>query len=128
MERTRRNLTIQRKLATQEYRGKSPHVKGLKLLEDLDIFKKEAADAVSLSSRSINRAIRAKTEGRDLGRNGKPPIFSQEDTDELLRLLYLLRESTPLTMKIVQEQVRMMNYINLMSNFSIIDAQILDQS
>ena len=75
MERTRRNLTIQRKLVTQEYRGKSPHVKDLKLHEHLDIFKKEAADAVSLSSRSINRAIRAKTEGRDLGRNGKPPIF-----------------------------------------------------
>ena len=50
--------------------------------------------------------------------------YLEEDTDELLRLLYLLRESTPL----VQEQVRKMNYINLMPNFSVIDAQILDQS
>ncbi len=61
------------------------------LLDDLDIYKVEAAEAVSLSSRSINRAFRADQEGRDLGRNGKPPIFTQEDINELLRRLYHLK-------------------------------------
>ena len=105
MLRSGTNLTFRRKLTSQEYRGKTPHAQGVMLLEEFDITKTEAAEAVRLTSQSMNRALRAKEEGRDLGRKGKPPIFNQDDVDKLLMRLYDLRETTPLTMKILREQV-----------------------
>ena len=76
MERSERNLPIKRLIATSDCRGKSPHVKKLILLEDLSIYKTEAAEAVSLSRKSIHRALQAKEEGRGLGRNRTPSIFN----------------------------------------------------
>jgi hypothetical protein len=105
MQRSRTNTAITRKLATQEYRNKSPHTKSLMLLEDLDIPITEVSKAVKIDRRSINRAKRAKEEGRELGKNGRPPIFNKEDNDELLRRLYDLRETTTLTKQILKTEV-----------------------
>ena len=105
MLRSGTNLTLRRKLTTQGYRRKTPQYQGVMLLEEFNITKTEAAEAVRLTSQSMNRALRAKEEGRDLGRNGKPPIFNQDDVDKLLMRLYDLRDITLLTMKILREQV-----------------------
>lgn len=97
MPRSSKNTAIHRKLVTQNYRGEFSHMKGLMLLEELDIFITEAAEAVSLSHTLIYRAIRTREEERELGINGRFQIFNKEDSEELLRPLYTLRETTPLT-------------------------------
>lgn len=105
MERSNQKTTIHRKLVTQEYLGKSPHMKSLMLIEEMDILITTAAYAVSLGRSSIYRAIRAKEEGRELGINGRPPIFNKEDNEELLKRLYAILNKVPLTKKILQDEV-----------------------
>lgn len=97
MTRSRRNLSITRLLATSDYRGKSAYKKGLKLLEDSSIFKCGATEAVSFRTKVLRRAEQAMEEGRGLRIYGQPSISNKDDAEELLRRLYILRESIPLT-------------------------------
>lgn len=127
MDRNQQNLAILRTLATQSYRGKSQHAKALMLLQELNVTKAQTAQALSMTPRSINRAFRAEKEGRDLGRNGKPPIFNRDDIEQILRRLFELRENTTLTIDIIREQVRLVKYQDLRSHIQFTDAQILDK-
>ena len=102
---SQKDRAILRFVGTQEYRKRTRHERALLLHDELSISKSEAGQMVSMTHTSVNRAIRAREEGRELGRNGRPPIFDKADIEELLARLYRIREVTPLTPAILKEEV-----------------------
>ena len=101
MDRSRRNPRIQRILATQEYRGKTPMNKALMLLQAENVSKLEAAETVGVSRLALDRAKRAREDGREIGRNGHPPIFNGELLDRFLQI----RETKDLTVPVIRDVV-----------------------
>ena len=105
MDRSRRNPRIQRILATQEYRGKTPMNKALMLLQAENVSKLEAAETVGVSRLALDRAKSAREDGREIGRNGHPPIFNGEDVTELLDRFLQIRETKDLTVPVIRDVV-----------------------
>jgi hypothetical protein len=101
-----KDRAIVRFIGTQDYRKRARHERALLLHEELSVSKTESGQIVSMAHTSVNRAIRAREEGRELGRNGRPPIFDKADIEELLRRLYRIREERPLTREILKQEVR----------------------
>jgi hypothetical protein len=106
MERSRRNPAIQRILATQEYRVKKPIDKAFMLHQGESVSKLEAAVSVGVSRSTFDRAKRAREDGREIGINGHPTIFNNEDTTALISRFHLLRETNQLTIDDIRNVVR----------------------
>ncbi len=49
---------------------------------------------------SRDRAKRAREEGREIERNGRPPIFNKEDVTQLLARFHQIRDTEALTIEL----------------------------
>jgi hypothetical protein len=106
MERNLKILQQRRILATSEYRGLSKIEKGLKLINDENVPNKMAADILEIGHRNLDRAKVAFQEGRELGKNGRPPLFNEEETLSLVGHLKALPADLRITYKELRNQVR----------------------
>lgn len=87
MTRELRKSQARRLLSTSEYRGLSNKEKAIKLIENNVASRRIAEEICGVSRRGIGRAMKAKEEGRDIEVNHRPPIFSDDECEELLKII-----------------------------------------
>jgi hypothetical protein len=105
MERSKKIAQLRRNLATSDFRGLTQMEKGMKLIEDLNISARIAADILEINQTSFRRALRARADGRQIGRVGKPPIFNEEEEINFLEYLKSLPEDVRLTYTLIRQEV-----------------------
>lgn len=103
MERHQKMSDLRRHLATAEYRPLSRQEKGLKLIHEDQISTRMAAEIVKVPRSTLRRAQRAQEEEREIGRWGKPPLFTENENQMLIERL----KAVPChTYRELREQVR----------------------
>jgi hypothetical protein len=105
MERELKILEQRRKLATSEYRGLSQAQKGIKLMNDENLPNKMAADILQMGHRNLDRARAAIKEGREPGKNGRPPLFNEEEITTFIEQLKVGPADCRITYKELRNQV-----------------------
>eukprot|EP01039_Chlorochromonas_danica_P008875 gene8875-9788_t len=71
-------------LGTSEFRGLSPHHQAVKLVNEYHFSHQKAASAVSLTRAAVEGALKADSEGRDLGVVGHPSHLNKEEKQQFL--------------------------------------------
>ncbi len=83
------NTRISSEISEVEFRGLSRIEKAVKLIKDEKATYQATCEYFQISKGSLQRAVKATSEGRSIGRNGKPPTFT---VIEELCLVDLIKE------------------------------------
>lgn len=102
------NQKLARAKASQKYRAAlSPEQRAMVLHQEFGIAQRAAAEAEDISRGSLQRAITATSENREIGKVGRPLLLSK-DSEQYLKDQILQRSSSlnAMTMPEILEQVR----------------------
>ncbi len=105
MSKSERISHLKRIIIQAEYRSLKPIEKAIKLVEEEEAFLTDAAEITGVGRKSISRAILAKQENREVGLNGRPPIFNNVEIGQVMEEIRSIPTKERKTYNRIQKEV-----------------------
>ena len=77
-------MISRRILTTSPYRNLNPVQQAVKLYSEEDLSQRQASSLAGVDRSALRRALEAKTQGRPIGRSGRPPVFDESEKENFL--------------------------------------------